>query len=240
LSNNVVTTQITPELKSKLSYRYYDFANNTPELLFRDWVLADTASAKATDPAYAPVSSLSIAYVKQNAGADLNWRPNREWNLGAAYGFERYTWKRADVDATNENSGKIFADWKPAIWLTARGSFLYSQRRYNIYDYLNYVGIIQWPTPGSTRVATAYRQSYLDNRDRNRGQFSVEIDVFKGVTVTPTLGWRYDDFKIDALTEEGMKKNHSFGSGSHLSHGPDRDSVLLYARTSQPDHKVCG
>ena len=33
LSNNVVTTQITPELKSKLVYRYYDFANNTPELL---------------------------------------------------------------------------------------------------------------------------------------------------------------------------------------------------------------
>src|SRR5262249_31071487 len=107
LSNNVVTTQITPELKSKLSYRYYDFANNTPEILFRDWVLADTASAKATNPSYAPVSSLSVAYIKQNAGADLNWRPNREWNLGAAYGFERYTWKRADVDATNENSGKI-------------------------------------------------------------------------------------------------------------------------------------
>ncbi len=34
LSNNVITTQITPELKSKLSYRYYDFDNNTPELLF--------------------------------------------------------------------------------------------------------------------------------------------------------------------------------------------------------------
>ena len=34
LSNNVVTTQITPELKSKLFYRYYDFANHTPALLF--------------------------------------------------------------------------------------------------------------------------------------------------------------------------------------------------------------
>ena len=41
LSNNVVTTQITPELKSKLTYRYYDFANNTPELLFNDWTLTD-------------------------------------------------------------------------------------------------------------------------------------------------------------------------------------------------------
>lgn len=34
LSNNVLTTKITPELSSKLSYRYYDFQNNTPEILF--------------------------------------------------------------------------------------------------------------------------------------------------------------------------------------------------------------
>ena len=38
LSNNVVTTQITPELKSKLSYRYYDYDNDTPELYFPNWV----------------------------------------------------------------------------------------------------------------------------------------------------------------------------------------------------------
>ena len=46
LSNNVVTTQITPELKSKLSYRYYNYDNNTPELFFNDWTLTDVKSAK--------------------------------------------------------------------------------------------------------------------------------------------------------------------------------------------------
>ena len=45
LSNNVVTTQITPELKSKLSYRYYNFANNTPELFFPNWTLTDVRPA---------------------------------------------------------------------------------------------------------------------------------------------------------------------------------------------------
>ena len=34
LSSNVMTTKITPELTNKLSYRYYDFKNDTPELLF--------------------------------------------------------------------------------------------------------------------------------------------------------------------------------------------------------------
>ena len=63
-----------------------------------------------------------MAYIKQNAGADLNWRPTKEWNLGIAYGFERYDWTRADVDVTNENSGKIYGDWKPFSWFTLRAS----------------------------------------------------------------------------------------------------------------------
>ena len=34
LSNNVLTSQITPDLTSKLSYRYYDFDNETPRIIF--------------------------------------------------------------------------------------------------------------------------------------------------------------------------------------------------------------
>ena len=41
LLNNVLTTQITPELKSKLSYRYYDYDNETPALSF-PWSLPGT------------------------------------------------------------------------------------------------------------------------------------------------------------------------------------------------------
>ena len=49
-----------------------------------------------------------------------------EWTLGAAYGFERYNWTNYVAAATNENSGKVFADWKPASWFTLRsvGTFL--------------------------------------------------------------------------------------------------------------------
>ena len=38
LVNNVVTTQITPDLKTKLSYRYYDYDNQTPELNIANWM----------------------------------------------------------------------------------------------------------------------------------------------------------------------------------------------------------
>ena len=35
LSNNIITTKITPELTSKLSYRYYNFDNQTPQIFSR-------------------------------------------------------------------------------------------------------------------------------------------------------------------------------------------------------------
>jgi hypothetical protein len=139
----VLTTQITPELSSKLTYRYYDKDNTTPTMFLPDWVLTDAVSAKATTAAYAPVNSLAQSYTKQNAGAQFDWRPTRQWNVGAAYGFERYDWTRADVDVTNENSGRIFADWRPVSWVIARSSLFFSERRYQNYDYLNFVGSFQ-------------------------------------------------------------------------------------------------
>ena len=59
LSNNVLTTQITPDLKTKLSYRYYDYDNGTPELNITNWVVADGFAAKQVTNNYAPVNSLS-------------------------------------------------------------------------------------------------------------------------------------------------------------------------------------
>ena len=69
------------------------------------------------------MSSLSVSYNKQNAGAELVGTPNRQWNLGAGYGWERYNWTRADANVTNENAGKVFADYKPWSWLLARASY---------------------------------------------------------------------------------------------------------------------
>jgi MtrB/PioB family decaheme-associated outer membrane protein len=235
LSNNVVTTQITPELKSKLSYRYYDYDNNTPELLFNDWALTDVKSANIATATYAPVNSISMSYNKQNAGADLVWSPTRQWNIGAGYGFERYKWTRADADVTNENSGKVFADWKPWSWLTSRASWVVSDRQYNNYDYRAYVGNFQWADPGcqtaagcSTQYSTAMRQFYLDNRQRNVAKYSLAVDVVRGLTLTPTLGYQEDNYQISA-TEAGLVRSQSIKSGIELAYVVNPSTTVLLA-----------
>src|SRR5450759_1285601 len=91
LVNNVVTTQLTSDLKTKLNYRYYDYSNQTPELHIADWIIADAASPIPSGHAlYDPVNSLSLGYTKQNAGAEATWRPVNSVNIGAAYGYEHF------------------------------------------------------------------------------------------------------------------------------------------------------
>jgi MtrB/PioB family decaheme-associated outer membrane protein len=243
LSNNVVTTQITPELKSKLSYRYYDFNNNTPELNFTDWTLTDVRSANSVTSAYAPVQSLSISYNKQNAGAELVWSPNRQWNVGTGYGWERYNWTRADANVTNENSGKVFADYKPWSWLLARASWTFSDRQYDTYNYRGFVGNAQWndsicinpflpPIPAgqacNTQYSTAFRQFYLDNRQRQIGKFQVAIDVLRGLTVTPTFGYQDDNYSISA-TEAGLTRLQSVKGGVEVAYAISPGVNILFA-----------
>jgi hypothetical protein len=176
------------------------------------------------------VHSISPAYTKQDGTAQLDWRPINSVNLGAAYLFERYDWTRADANVTNENSGKVFADWKPWVWLTARASWQSGERRYDNYDYLAYLGNFQWVNgPGSnTQQSTAMRQFFLNDRDQNKGQFSVSVDLVHGLTVTPTFGYQDDVYKI-ASTEVGLTRSTSVRAGVDVSYMVNPATALTFS-----------
>jgi MtrB/PioB family decaheme-associated outer membrane protein len=240
LFNNVVTTQVTSDLKTKVSYRYYSYDNATPELNIPDWIITDAASPLTLGHVnYAPVNTLSISYIKQNAAAEATWRPLTTVNLGAAYGYERYDWTRADASSTNENSGKVYADWKPVRWLTARASGEFGERRASNYDYLGNVGLFQWPVsvvtasipsghPNSTNYSPYYRQLYLDDRNRAQGKFSVAIDLTRSLTITPTLNLKSDDYQF-AANQEGLTHDHSRAAGVEMAYVVNPDTTLLFS-----------
>jgi MtrB/PioB family decaheme-associated outer membrane protein len=228
LVNNVITTQLTPDLKFKSSYRFYNYDNGSPEIKFADWVMFDAISARNLFVAYAPVQSISISYTKQNLGSEVNWRPSREWNFGAIYGYERYDWTRTDVSGTQENSGKVYVDWKPTGWVTARASVLGAERRYDSYDYLAFVGSAQWPQgAGVTQYSTAYRQFMFDNRDRIRAQASLAVDVIHNVTLTPTISFRDDQYLLNPATEVGLQFDRAVSAGVELAWVVNPDTRLM-------------
>jgi len=221
MSNHVVTTKITPELTSKLSYRYYNFKNNTPSLHFSNWIIGDGTALQAT-----ALNSLVISYVKQNAGEELNWRPSREWNLGAAYGYERYSYNGADADVTYENSGRVYADWKPANWFGIRSSGYYSNRRYQTYDYLNFVGN-NLTSAANNRYSAAYRQMMLDNRQTWKAKFSVDIVVLRGLTVTPNTRYQDDNYSVNPANQLGLQDNRSWDGGVDITYSIDRNASVM-------------
>jgi MtrB/PioB family decaheme-associated outer membrane protein len=224
LSNNVVTTKLTPELTNKLSYRYYNFDNQSPEILFPTWTSLDRITANE-----AAIRSLSISYTKQNVGEDLVWHPTREWTFGAAYGFERYTWSRESANATNENSGKVFADWKPASWFTLRSSGYFSDRRYNNYDYNANVAAIQFPGRNdSWMINPAYRQLMTDNRERWKANFAIDMVVLPGITVTPNFKYQDDYYGLNGANQLGLTDSRSWNGGADVTFVIDPRTSFMF------------
>ena len=160
------------------------------------------------------VRSISINYTKQNAGDELVWQPSREWRLGAAYGFERYDYTRVDASATNENSGKVFADWKPASWFTFRSSGSYGSRRFENYDYLNNVGLFQWVGVNtSTQYQSGYRQLMISNRETWKANLATDIVVARGFTITPTFKYQDEHYGVNPANQMGLEDRRLYSAG---------------------------
>jgi MtrB/PioB family decaheme-associated outer membrane protein len=218
LFNNVITTKINPELTNKLTYRYYNFDNQTPSLYIPSLTFGFGQGNTNT---------ITPGYIKQNAGEELTWRPTKEWNLGVAYGFERYDWSFADVDATNENSGKIFADWKPHSWLTVRASAYYGNRRYENYNYMGFVGAYQWPALDNHNYASSYRQLMYDNRETWKGNFAVDLVAMHNLTLTPTVKYESVDYGLDVNTQQGLKNSTKWAAGIDATYIVNPDMSLM-------------
>jgi len=257
LSNNVVTTKITPDLTSKLSYRYYSYQNETPYIVFPCWISFDS-SGRTIIPGDNPcggtgaigtavpggieatIGNLSPAYIKQDAAGALNWRPSKEWNFNGEYTFERYDWSQVDVNATNESTGKLSADWSPTNWFTARASGSYGERRFDTYSYNQFVVPIQFPSlppftsqaqNGATyEYSSAYRQFMFDDRDRTKLNFAVDILALRGVTVTPTFKYQDDYYGLNPNNQDGINDQRMLSWGTDLAWvvSPDLSFTFTY------------
>ena len=161
-----------------------------------------------------------LSYNKQNAGDELVWHPTREWTLGAAYGFERYNWTNYVAAATNENSGKVFADWKPASWFTLRSSGYFSDRRSVDYDLASFTNN-QFPgtvATNSFKFSPAYRMLMIDNRERWKANIAFDLVVIPGLLITPNFKYQDDNYGLNPANQLGLTDNRSWNAGVDLTY----------------------
>ena len=109
--NNVLNTQITSELNSTLKYRYYNYsAEANPAIIFAP--RPPNPDSMTGFPDEEAAFRQPSSYTKQNADAELVWRPQKWLNLGASYDWEHWDRSFRNVATTNENTGKVFLDSK--------------------------------------------------------------------------------------------------------------------------------
>jgi MtrB/PioB family decaheme-associated outer membrane protein len=214
LVNNVLTTSWTPNVKSTLRYRYYDFDSITDPISVSGWYVADGNILEG------PHTYFPMAYTKQNASADGSWRPLKWLTVGGGYYWERWDRDRRDVNVTDEHTGKLFADAKPVDWAQIRATYLHSERRYD-----SYTPITNPDAPYST-----YRLFDMANRSRDKGTLSIDLYSQDNVTFTPTAGFRIDDYGTDPYgpsRELGLLRDESWNAGLEISWRPSRDVTVM-------------
>lgn len=225
----VTTRAFHPDLTNTFRYRYYSSDNKTPHYYFPDRIAFD--SEYIAGETYI---NLAAGYVKQNAGFDTVWRANDWATLGLILGWEQYDRDLGrEADITNEYSGKLTADLQLHPWMSVRGSLLYSERRYNNYDYLTRVDQLGSLTGDETESgSTNYdliRKYSMSNRDRFKVNISSEIGPFDGLTFTPLLGYQNDDYPLPCTPDfalgrpydpclQGLLHNRSWDAGIEVNY----------------------
>jgi hypothetical protein len=130
--------------------------------------------------------------------------------------WERYDYTLFDADVTNENGGKLFADYKPWNWVTFRASTTFDARRYENYNYDQFVGFFQFPGSFPSNNGffynTAYQQLMIDNRNRWKANFLVDFVALPGLTITPTLKYQDDNYLLNA-SQFGLKDSLMWAAG---------------------------
>ena len=213
LSNNVLNTKITSNLTSTLRYRYYDYHSEQSPMTITG--LSDNPDR--TDGAAVAETAHPVNFNKQNASGELVYRPWKWLDVGGVYEWERWRHEYADSvnvvtgatgdfeAVTNENAVKAYFDAKWG-WSTLRTSVRYGERRFDG-DYIN-------PNAG---MRNAMRTVDLQDRDSTVVKSSWVIDVTNTVTVTPTGGYRLDDYPANGVTTLGLSRYESWNAGADIA-----------------------
>ena len=223
LFNNVFATQLTSDLKNKLSYRLYDYSNDTPALTIQNWIVNDAAISGAASGvgsgSYSPHTTLLSSYVKQNAADEVTWNATKWATFGASTGWEQYRYSEYAVDVTNEYSEKIYGRITPTDWFSLRADDTYSWRRYDNYNWMAFIGDIGVSTATGNDENPWLRDVDLANRNRDIANLYADFTTPIGLTLTPTAGIRWDDYPTDPNilaqggTQLGLRTDHDWNAG---------------------------
>lgn len=199
-----LTNRAIKDTTLNLFYRYYDYHNQTPEILFPGYAANADSSWRTEFNDGSPIESHAHSYTKQNAGLDVSWHAFRTLTLKTGYEYERWHRPERETDATNEHIAKFALDFKPFSWLMARASYRYADRQFE--------GQYE---PGLE--FSGLRKFDEANRIRNLADMLVQVTPLDTLSFAGTFRYLNDDFND---SDFGLKRQHEYSFGFDANYTP--------------------
>jgi MtrB/PioB family decaheme-associated outer membrane protein len=220
--NFLFTARPIDNVTATARYRYFEYQNDTPTHVFSDTIspitptgllYRNTATGRvtydttATD--YASGTTSQEHYTRQNAGADIRWRPIRQVSIKGGYEYEH--WSQGDVEGrnfgTDENIAKAAVDVTPIDWFLGRVTYTYGVRNLNG-DYSAY---------GSDPSGPGFYKFNYADRVRNRVDVLLQFSPWETFTPSLSFGYAGDNYSHSMW---GLTDDENFSAGTSLSWTP--------------------
>lgn len=216
--NSVLTIKPVRNVRLGLRYRYYDRDNETPSLLFSDYVRTDERLSGTARV------NLPFAYTKEKVTVDASWRIHRAISVKGGYEWEGWDRELREVTSTSENTVKGTVDFTHRGWFFLRASFRRSDRDANNYDQLRVENVMFPDGPTAPQLAALRKYDQAD-RERNRAEFIARVTPVENFSVSASYSLTEDEYD---KTEYGLLENTSHTPAVEFSYSP-RPEVTIFA-----------
>lgn len=202
-------------------YRFYDFNNRTPEIVFPAHTVRDTSLTVG------PEVTTPFSYRKHNAHVDAGYPLLSDLHVKLGYEWER--WDRdptqREVPTSDEHFLKSSLDYTPLDWLFFRAAYRRSWR--NIGNYMPQAHDAHVTTaiegesfvPDSTGQSILLRKFDEADRIRDRVEILTSITPVDTLNFTATYSLIRDDFGNSPL---GLQASRGWSLGGDLAYSPFR------------------
>jgi len=194
---NATSRPFTLPLTLSGGYRYFDYDDQTEELLFDTHVVRDLGAIVVDTTVNAPFS-----YTKHNAHLGAGYSLLSNLNLKLGYEWERWNRNPAhrEVENSDEHILKTSLDYSPLDWLLLRAAYRRGWRSVDEYRPQAHAAHVAQDIEDEVFTLNRQGQSVLgrkfDEADRTRDKVELlaSITPLESLNFTVTYGFLHDDF----------------------------------------------
>jgi MtrB/PioB family decaheme-associated outer membrane protein len=166
-ANITLTSHPLAQLILTAHYRDYDYMNDTPSLLFPNYVSTDSTLANLAR------QSLPYGFNRQSAGTTASWLLHKGETVTLGYEFVSMDREHRDVAKSLEHTGSVTVDVNPKKWFSLRTSYQRDERSPESYV----TNLEIYPQGGNAAVIPGWQMFDEAARSRNKGSALMQVDA---------------------------------------------------------------